>query len=310
VRDYAVIFPGQGSQNITMLQEYSDNVKFNDSINEASEILGYSIKAIVQEEKLNNTLYTQPVLLAVSNAIWNVWKSKISTPPKVAAGHSLGEYSALVAAEALSLKDGLELVSTRASLMVEHSKANPTAMAAVIGLDQRKIIELCENISEPKSVLEAVNFNSSQQTVVGGHADAIDRSVEIFKKEGAKIVKKLSVSLASHTSLLEICSKDLNKYLNNMTFKKPIFPIIHNFDASSKEQISDIINSLSEQVCSPVRWTESMTKISTMGVNTFLEVGPGQVLSGLNKRIDKNFTTYPLSGESEMSAAMEGLSDE
>jgi len=293
-----------------MLQEYSDNIEFNDTINEASEILGYSIKAIVEEEKLNNTLYTQPVLLAVSNAIWNVWKSKISTPPKVAAGHSLGEYSALVAAEALSLKDGLELVSTRASLMVEHSKANPTAMAAVIGLDQRKIIELCENISEPKSVLEAVNFNSSQQTVVGGHSDAIDRSVEIFKKEGAKIVKKLSVSLASHTSLLEICSKDLNKYLNNMTFKKPIFPIIHNFDASSKEQISDIINSLSEQVCSPVRWTESMTKISTMGVNTFLEVGPGQVLSGLNKRIDKNFTTYPLSGESEMSAAMEGLSDE
>tara|TARA_B100000925_G_scaffold91605_1_gene66444 strand:+ start:1019 stop:1951 length:933 start_codon:yes stop_codon:yes gene_type:complete len=310
VRDYAVIFPGQGSQNITMLQEYSDNVKFNDTIDEASEILGYSIKAIVQEEKLNNTLYTQPVLLAVSNAIWNVWKSKISTPPKVAAGHSLGEYSALVAAEALSLKDGLELVSTRASLMVEHSKANPTAMAAVIGLDQRKIIELCKNISEPNSVLEAVNFNSSQQTVIGGHVDAIDRSVEIFKKEGAKIVKKLSVSLASHTSLLEICSKDLNKYLNNMTFKKPVFPIIHNFDASSKEQISDIINSLSEQVCSPVRWTESMTKISTMGVNTFLEVGPGQVLSGLNKRIDKNFTTYPLSGESEMFAATEGLGDE
>ena len=149
MKDYAIIFPGQGSQNASMLQEYSENVEFNDTIDEASEILGYSISEIVSDEKLNNTLYTQPVLLAVSNAIWNVWKSKVSPPPVVAAGHSLGEYSALVATNALSLKGGLELVSNRASLMVEHSKANPTAMAAVIGLQQRKIIELCENLSEP-----------------------------------------------------------------------------------------------------------------------------------------------------------------
>ena len=307
MRDYAVIFPGQGSQSASMLQDYSENVEFNDTINEASEILGYSIREIVSDEKLNNTVYTQPVLLAVSNAIWNAWKSEISMPPIIAAGHSLGEYSALVAAKALSFEDGLKLVSSRASLMVEHSKANSTAMAAVIGLEQHKIIELCENISESNSVIEAVNFNSSQQTVIGGHADAIERSIEIFKKEGAKIVKKLSVSLASHTSLLEMCSKDLHKYMNNMTFNKPVFPIIHNFDASSKDKISDIISSLSEQVCSPVRWTESMTKISTMGIKTFLEVGPGQVLTGLNKRIDKSFTTYPLCGESEMSKAREGL---
>ena len=307
MKDYAAIFPGQGSQNASMLQEYLNNVEFNDTINEASEILGYSIREIVQDEKLNNTIYTQPVLLAVSNAIWNSWKSKISRPPRVAAGHSLGEYSALVAAEALSLKDGLELVSNRASLMVEHSKANPTAMAAVIGLEQNKIIDICKNISKSNSVIEAVNFNSSQQTVIGGHVDAIDRSIEIFKKEGAKIVKKLSVSLASHTSILEKCSKELNKYMKNITFKKPNFPIIHNFDASSQDQISDIISSLSEQVCSPVRWTDSMTMISTMSINTFLEVGPGQVLTGLNKRINKSFTTYPLCGESEMHKALEGL---
>ena len=307
MKDYAVIFPGQGSQNASMLQDYMNNVEFNDTINEASEILGYSIREIVQDEKLNNTIYTQPVLLAVSNAIWNSWKSKISRPPRVAAGHSLGEYSALVAAEALSLKDGLELVSNRASLMVEHSKANPTTMAAVIGLEQNKIIEICKNISKSNSVIEAVNFNSSQQTVIGGHVDAIDRSTEIFKKEGAKIVKKLSVSLASHTSLLEKCSKELNKCMKNITFKKPTFPIIHNFDASSQDQISDIISSLSEQVCSPVRWTDSMTMISTMSINTFLEVGPGRVLTGLNKRINKSFTTYPLCGESEMYKALEGL---
>jgi len=307
VKDYAVIFPGQGSQNAFMLQEYLNNIEFNNTIDEASEILGYSIREIVQDKKLNNTIYTQPVLLAVSNAIWNSWKSKISTPPRVAAGHSLGEYSALVAAEALSLEDGLELVSNRASLMVEHSRANPTAMAAVIGLEQHKIVQLCESLSNPNSVIEAVNFNSPQQTVIGGHIDAIDKSVEIFKKEGAKIVKKLPVSLASHISLLEICSKDLSKYMNNMTFKKPTFPIVHNFDASSQDQISDIINSLSEQVCSPVRWTDSMIKISKMGINTFLEVGPGQVLTGLNKRINKSFTTYPLCGESEMYKALEGL---
>ena len=307
MKDYAVLFPGQGSQNAFMLQEYLNNIEFNNTIDEASEILGYSIREIVQDKKLNNTIYTQPILLAVSNAIWNSWKSKISTPPRVAAGHSLGEYSALVAAKALSLEDGLKLVSNRASLMVEHSRVNPTAMAAVIGLEQHKIIQLCESLSNPNSVIEAVNFNSSQQTVIGGHIDAIDRSVEIFKKEGAKIVKKLPVSLASHISLLEICSKDLNKYMNNMTFKKPTFPIIHNFDASSQDQISDIINSLSEQVCSPVRWTDSMIKISKMGINTFLEVGPGQVLTGLNKRINKSFTTYPLCGESEMYKALEGL---
>lgn len=307
MKDYAVIFPGQGSQNASMLKDYSGNLEFDDTINEASEILGYNIKEIVQNEKLDDTLFTQPILLAVSNAIWNAWRSRISKPPRVAAGHSLGEYSALVAAKALSLEDGLKLVSNRASLMVEHSRVNPTAMAAVIGLEQHKIIQLCESLSNPNSVIEAVNFNSSQQTVIGGHIDAIDRSVEIFKKEGAKIVKKLPVSLASHISLLEICSKDLNKYMNNMTFKKPTFPIIHNFDASSQDQISDIINSLSEQVCSPVRWTDSMIKISKMGINTFLEVGPGQVLTGLNKRINKSFTTYPLCGESEMYKALEGL---
>ena len=307
MNDYAVIFPGQGSQNTSMLQEYSNNAEFNDTIDRASEILGYNIREIVLDEKLNDTLYTQPVLLSVSTAIWNVWKSKISTLPKVSAGHSLGEYSALVAAGSLSLKDGLELVSNRASLMIEHSKTHPTAMVAIIGLEQRKIIELCRDISEPNSVIEAVNFNSPQQTVVGGHVDAIDKSIEIFKKEGAKIIKKLSVSLASHTSLLEMCSKELYKYMNNITFSKPAFPIIHNFDASSKNEISDIISSLSEQVCSPVRWTESMTMISKMGINTFLEVGPGQVLTGLNKRIDKNFTTYPLCIESDMYKAKEEL---
>ena len=141
MNDYAVIFPGQGSQNTSMLQEYSNNAEFNDTIDRASEILGYSIREIVLDEKLNDTLYTQPVLLSVSTAIWNVWKSKISTLPKVSAGHSLGEYSALVAAGSLSLKDGLELVSNRASLMIEHSKTHPTAMVAIIGLEQRKIIE-------------------------------------------------------------------------------------------------------------------------------------------------------------------------
>ena len=307
MRDYAVIFPGQGSQNTSMLQEYSSNKEFNNTIDEASEILGYNIREIVLDEKLNNTLYTQPVLLAVSISIWNALRSKLATLPKVAAGHSLGEYSALVAANALSLKDGLELVSYRASLMVEHSKNNPTSMAAVIGLDQNKIIKLCESISEQNSVIEAVNFNSPQQTVVGGHADAVNRAIDIFKKEGAKLVKKLSVSLASHTSLLKMCSKDLSKYMNNMSFNTPLFPIIHNFDASSKTQISDIISSLSEQVCSPVKWTESMIRVSEMGINTFLEVGPGQVLTGLGKRIDKSFITYPLFKESDITKALDGL---
>ena len=162
-------------------------------------------------------------------------------------------------------------------------------------------------MTKSNSVIEAVNFNSSLQTVVGGHVDAIDKSVDVFKNEGAKIVKKLSVSLASHTSLLKLCSKELCKYMNNIEFKRPNFPIIHNFDASSKNQISDIISSLSEQVCSPVRWTESMMMISRIGINTFLEVGPGQVLTGLNKRIDKNFTTYPLCTESDMNKAAEEL---
>lgn len=307
MKDYAVIFPGQGSQNASMLKDYSGNLEFDDTINEASEILGYNIKEIVQNEKLDDTLFTQPILLAVSNAIWNAWRSRISKPPRVAAGHSLGEYSALVAAGSLSLKDGLELVSNRASLMVQHSKNKPTSMAAVIGLGPERIIELCKNLSEPHSVIEAVNFNSSQQTVVGGHVDAIDRSVDAFKQAGAKIVKKLTVSLASHTSLLKTCSEELYKCMNDMTFNKPVFPIIHNFDASSKDQIDDIIISLSEQVCSPVRWTESIMNVSKMGINTFLEVGPGQVLTGLNKRIDKCFTTYPLSCESDISKAVEGL---
>ena len=293
---FAVIFPGQGSQSVSMLDSYSNIDAFNSVIDESSEVLKYDIKEVIKDEvKLNNTIYTQPIIVAVSMGIWKTWSSKISTKPDFAAGHSLGEYSALLASGAITLNDCLNIVKERATMMVDAMNGRESAMAAVIGLKSSKIEDICKEISSPKNIIEAVNYNSALQTVVAGDLSAVNQSLDMLKKAGAKLVKRLPVSVASHTSIMEKCSEKLNKLLINIKLSTPNFPVIHNIDASSKNTSDDIIKSLCKQVHSPVLWSKTINALTDLGVNKLVEIGPGNVLTGLNKRINKDIEAINIS---------------
>tara|TARA_B100001013_G_C24607533_1_gene441709 strand:+ start:183 stop:1154 length:972 start_codon:yes stop_codon:yes gene_type:complete len=322
MRTYAVLFPGQGSQHQDMLSTYIDNKIFRNTIIEASEALGYDIIETVKDQsKLNNTLYTQPILVATSTAMWRVWKDKCNIAPSFAAGHSLGEYSALVANGFIDFSDCLDLVQERAKLMNSSMNNIEGGMVAVIGLNPDDIEDICINLSGKNGIIEAVNYNSDMQTVVAGHIDVVSKSVEIFKSSGAKLVKLLPVSIAAHTSIMKNCSDSLNKLLLNkdlLSSKKDnavdsvsrwSFPVIHNADASSKTDNHDIIDSLVKQVYSPVLWTQTIKNINNLNTNIFIEIGPGNVLTGLNKRILKDANTVSISDFKNIDDALRVISD-
>jgi len=322
MRTYAVLFPGQGSQHQDMLSTYIDNKIFRNTIIEASEALGYDIIETVKDQsKLNNTLYTQPILVATSTAMWRVWKDKCNIAPSFGAGHSLGEYSALVANGFIDFSDCLDLVQERAKLMNSSMNNIEGGMVAVIGLNPDDIEDICINLSGKNGIIEAVNYNSDMQTVVAGHIDVVSKSVEIFKSSGAKLVKLLPVSIAAHTSIMKNCSDSLNKLLLNkdlLSSKKDnavdsvsrwSFPVIHNADASSKTDNHDIIDSLVKQVYSPVLWTQTIKNINNLNTNIFIEIGPGNVLTGLNKRILSDANTVSISDFKNIDDALRIISD-
>ena len=305
---YAVLFPGQGSQNKGMLDPYIKDSVFSKIIDQSSEILGYNLTEAVQDEsKLNNTLYTQPIMVAVSYAMWCVWKERSSVLPSCAAGHSLGEYTALVANGFISLEDCLNLVVIRAKSMLEAMDGIEGGMAAVIGLNAEDIQSVCSDLSTDKELIQAVNFNSEKQIVVGGHMNLIKDSVSSFKLKGAKLVKVLPVSIAAHTTLMNNCSDILNKLLINMDNINDnfLFPVIHNIDAMPKDTSGDIINALCKQVNSPVLWTKTIESIREMSITNFIEIGPGKVLSGLNKRIAGDISSVPISNYENINVALE-----
>ena len=305
MKSYVVLFPGQGSQHKDMLQAYLDNKIFIDTLNESSKILEYDVIKIVEDEsKLNNTVYTQPIMLATSIAMWRVWCKKIKLNPSFAAGHSLGEYSALVASGVLSLSDGLKLVSERAKMMVDAMGNIKGSMAAIIGLNGDQVIDICSSLSSGNNVIEAVNFNSDSQIVVAGNNDLIEKSSDEFKKAGAKIVKVLPVSVAAHTSIMKTCSEKLNKLLLNIDFNDQLFPVIHNEDAQSKTSKDDIISTLTKQIHSAVMWSQSVKNITKSNIEIFIEIGPGNVLTGLNKRISKELSTISISDSSVIDQAV------
>ena len=305
---YAVLFPGQGSQNKGMLEPYIKDSVFSKIIDQSSEILGYNLTEAVQDEsKLNNTLYTQPIMVAVSYAMWCVWKERSSALPSYAAGHSLGEYTALVANEFISLEDCLNLVVIRAKSMLEAMDGIEGGMAAVIGLNAEDIQSVCSDLSTDKELIQAVNFNSEKQIVVAGHMNIIKDSAPSFKSKGAKLVKVLPVSIAAHTTLMNECSSVLDKILINMDNLNNnfLFPVIHNVDAKPKDTNSDIINALCKQVKSPVLWTKTIESIRDMNITKFIEIGPGNVLSGLNKRIDSDISSVSISNYENINVALE-----
>jgi [acyl-carrier-protein] S-malonyltransferase len=286
----AFIFPGQGSQSVAMLSEFTGNSIIENTFNEASEALGYDLWQLIAEgpaEKLNQTNFTQPALLTSSVALWRLWLSKSEIKPDVMAGHSLGEYSALVCAGVISLSDAVKLVEKRGELMQACVPLGTGAMAAVIGLADTEIINACE-LAQQGEVVSAVNFNSPGQVVIAGQKAAVERAAQLCKDAGAKRVLPLPVSVPSHCALMADAATKLAEELNKIKFSSPKINIINNVDVV-KEQSEDAIKAaLVRQLYSPVRWSETITQIVSDGITKVIEIGPGKVLQGLNKRIDKS----------------------
>ena len=305
----AVVFPGQGSQNKDMADSFSDVSSFNDVIDQGSEILNYDVReAIKNEQKINVTIYTQPLMLIISYAMWDTLIKRTSVKASVGAGHSLGEYTALVANNTISFRDALMLVKKRAELMSSAMVDVDGAMAAVIGLDGHKVRDICKEASKDGAIIEAVNFNCPGQTVIAGHTVAVEEITTILKTSGAKIVKKLPVSLAAHTSLLKSVSNNLRDELRGINFNLDnSFDVIHNYDLSVSKNEERFIDCLCMQVCSPVRWVETMQAFKSNDISDVIEVGPGNVLQGLVKRFDKTLRVHSFSNIEDINSIKQVL---
>ncbi|MBY8308616.1 ACP S-malonyltransferase [Vibrio fluvialis] len=287
---FAIVFPGQGSQAVGMLAELGEQYDVvKQTFAEASDALGYDLWALVQNgpaEDLNQTFRTQPALLASSVAIWRVWQELGLEQPEVLAGHSLGEYSALVCAGVIDFKAAIKLVELRGQLMQEAVPAGTGAMYAIIGLDDAAIAKACEEAAQG-DVVSPVNFNSPGQVVIAGQKDAVERAGALCKEAGAKRALPLPVSVPSHCALMKPAAEKLAAALEALTFNTPQIPVINNVDVVAETDPAKIKDALVRQLHSPVRWTEGVEKMAEQGIEKLIEVGPGKVLTGLTKRIVK-----------------------
>ncbi|RUO50888.1 [acyl-carrier-protein] S-malonyltransferase [Pseudidiomarina aquimaris] len=286
----AFIFPGQGSQSVGMLADLAAEYPLiEETFAQASDALGYDLWQLVQEgpaEKLNETQRTQPALLAASVAIYRVLEAQGVAAPEWMAGHSLGEYSALVCSGAMDFADAIQLVAKRGELMQEAVPAGVGAMAAIIGLDDARVEEACAAAAGDQ-VVSAVNFNSPGQVVIAGHAEAVERAGEACKEAGAKRALPLPVSVPSHCALMQPAAEKLAVELGKITLRTPNVPVVNNVDVKVEREADAIRDALVRQLYSPVRWTETVQQLAEQGVTELYEIGPGKVLSGLTKRIDK-----------------------
>ncbi|MBN4082218.1 ACP S-malonyltransferase [Mariprofundus ferrooxydans] len=264
-----------------------------DTFSEASDVLSYDMSTLVlgdTEDKLNQTEYTQPALLTASTALFRLWQSRGGSMPAQMAGHSLGEYSALVAAGVLDFKDAVALVAFRGQSMMQAVPAGVGKMAAIIGLDDDKVVELCSAASTDSDKVWAANFNCPGQLVVAGHAAAVERLMVVAKEAGAKRALPLAVSAPSHTPLMQSAADAMQEKLSQTTLHTPLCPVWSNARAVALNDVEDIRAALVEQLVSPVRWTETIQKIASKGITSAIEMGPGKVLSGLVRRVDKNLS--------------------
>jgi [acyl-carrier-protein] S-malonyltransferase len=305
--DLAFVFPGQGSQAVAMLSDFSDNDIVQNTFKEASTALGYDLWQLVAQgpaEQLNQTNFTQPALLTASVALWRLWQAESSVSPSVLAGHSLGEYSALVCAGVLSLTDGVQLVEKRGEYMQACVPAGVGAMAAVIGLDDQAIIDACAQAQESE-VVSAVNFNSPGQVVIAGHSAAVERAGALCKEAGAKRVLPLPVSVPSHCALMADAAKKLAIDLESVTFNTPKINVVNNVGVAIETDVDAIKDALVKQLYSPVRWSETISKLGEQGITKMVEAGPGKVLQGLVKRINKSINCVSLNDEGTLAKAKE-----
>lgn len=288
MQGFAMLFPGQGSQSIGMLSELAavDSV-VRDTFMEAGEVLGIKMWALVSDgpaEELNRTELTQPAMLAGGIAVWRAWKNGGGSIPRMLAGHSLGEYSALVAAEAMEFTDAVGLVADRGSYMQEAVPAGVGGMAAILGLDDDVVEAICRETAEGQVVTPA-NYNSPGQLVIAGHAAAVERAIHKCREAGAKRAMMLPVSVPSHCPLMEPAAKKLAARLEKIPIRAPAIPVLHNVDIMPRDDPGEIRTALVEQMCSPVQWTRTIGRMCDHGILHFGECGPGKVLCGLGRRI-------------------------
>ncbi|AML59012.1 ACP S-malonyltransferase [Serratia rubidaea] len=304
---FAFVFPGQGSQTVGMLAELAAEFPVvEQTFGEASAALGYDLWQLVQQgpaEELNKTWQTQPALLAASVAIFRVWQQQGGNAPALMAGHSLGEYSALVCAGVLDFQEAVRLVELRGKLMQEAVPAGTGAMYAIIGLDNESIAKACADAAEGQ-VVSPVNFNSPGQVVIAGNKEAVERAGAACKAAGAKRALPLPVSVPSHCALMKPAADKLAVALEAVTFNAPQIPVVNNVDVKIEDDPQAIRSALVRQLYSPVRWTESVEFISAQGVSSLLEVGPGKVLTGLTKRIVDTMTAAAVNDPATLSAAL------
>lgn len=306
----AFVFPGQGSQKIGMLADVAEKYPLiKEVFAEASEALGYDMWKLIQEgqqEEINLTEKTQPILLTASVALWRLWQQQGGATPTLMAGHSLGEFTALVCAGALEFTDAVRLVRARGQFMQTAVPVGEGAMAAIIGVEDDVINRICAEAAQGECV-QAVNFNSPGQVVIAGKVSAVDRAIALLKEAGAKRALPLPVSAPFHTDLMRPAGEKLAQELANITIKSPAIPVVHNVHAQTESDPEKIRALLIEQIYSPVKWTSCVETMVKAGVTTTVECGPGKVLSGLNKRIEKSLECLAIEEEQAFLDALAAL---
>jgi len=301
----AIVFPGQGSQSVGMMKGFGESPIVERTFLEANQILGVDLWSMVRDgpaESLNQTVNTQPVMLVAGVACWRAYQEKNGPMPQWFAGHSLGEYSALVAAGAMRFEDALPLVRLRAQAMQEAVPEGTGGIAAIIGLDAAKVLEVCREAAQGE-VLEPANLNSPVQVVIAGHRPAVERGMALAKQKGAKIATMLPMSAPSHCSLMKPAAARLRERLDAIEVKKPLVPVIQNRNVEASDSPSRIKDALVEQLDHPVRWVETVQWLGTKGVKRVLECGPGKVLVGLSKRIVPDIEFIALTDSAAVAAA-------
>jgi len=301
------VFPGQGSQSIGMMNAMAEAFPLvKETFAQASAALDYDLWQVVcegPEEKLNSTDVTQPAMLSAGVATWRVWRAQGGAKPSMMAGHSLGEYTALVCADAIAFEDAVKLVAARGRYMQEAVPKGTGAMAAILGLDDAAVIAVCGEAAQDE-IVQAVNFNSPGQVVVAGNKAAVERATEIAKQKGAKRAVMLPVSVPSHCQLMKPAADKLALDLNTISIQAPAIQVINNVDVKCESDPDAIRDALARQLYQPVRWVEAVQSMIQAGTNTIIECGPGKVLVGLNKRIDKSITHAAITDADSLNACL------
>ena len=309
MKTLALVFPGQGSQSVSMMQPFAESGVVRSVFAEASEALGEDLWKLVEEgpaEALNSTVNTQPAMLAAGYAVYRAWLEAGGARPAMVAGHSLGEYTALVVAGVIAFRDAVPLVRFRAQAMQDAVPAGTGAMAAILGLDDDSVRKACRE-SAAGEIVEAVNFNAPSQVVIAGHKTAVERTAAAAKAAGAKRAVMLPVSAPFHSSLLQPAAARLAEYMQQVTFNAPAIPVLNNVDVALADDPAAIKAALARQACNPVRWAEVIRAMAAAGVTDVAECGPGKVLAGLTRRIEPGLQGHAITDPGSLAQTLEAL---